>query len=73
MNEPLDCKTVLYQLIASLTLADHMVDVSAYIGYALKKLGDPLADIAFDELGDLGIALAERGITTLHGTSLSGF
>lgn len=61
-------RMVLLQLIASLTLCDHMGDVSNDIEEALRQIG---VDLSWDTLDDLRQALHTRGITTLYGTSLS--
>lgn len=67
MAEPPTARDILLMLIGSLTLADHMGDVSGDVSKALKMLG---LDIEWDDWGDLGKRLAEMGVTTLYGTSL---
>ena len=62
-----DYRKLILQFIGSLTLADHMGDVSNDIEYVLIKLGVP---VAWEDLSSLGDALGKMGITTLHGTSL---
>lgn len=66
MSEP-DYRTILLQLIGSLTLADHMGDVSNDVDTALKRCG---YEVEWDEWSDLGRWCAQQGITTLYGTSL---
>jgi hypothetical protein len=60
-------RVVLLQLIASLTLCDHMGDVGNDVTEALKLIG---LEIRWDDWPDLGRALAKMGVTTLWGTSL---
>ena len=60
-------RTLLLQFIGSLTLADHLGDVSNDIDAVLKRLG---LDIEWHELSDLGKRLGEMGVTTLYGTIL---
>lgn len=63
-----DYRSILLNLIASLTLADGLGDVSAYVDTAAK-----LARFDFPEWSDLeelGDILGEINITTLYGTSL---
>ena len=62
-------RTLLLQLLASLTLCDHMGDVSNNIATVLKKLDIRLE---WDDFSELGRKLAEKGITTLMGTKLDG-
>jgi len=64
----MDYKTLLLQFIASLTLCDHMGDVSNDVGLVLKKLN---LKIEWDEWGELGRALSDMGVTTLVGTKLN--
>lgn len=66
MTEP-NYKDILLQLIASLTLSDHMGDVAGDIDGALKQAG---VDIEWDDLSDLGRKLGKMGVTTLYGTKL---
>lgn len=68
-----DYKTAFYQLLASITLADHLGDVAEDICHALEKVGDTEGRRAaeegelFEQLQEL---LSERGITTIHGTKI---
>lgn len=66
-----DDRTLLLQLIASLTLCDHMGDVSNDVDHVLRRLG-----IAVEEDDDRGSGIARAlhalGITTLVGTSIGG-
>ncbi len=67
----MDYKKILYQFIASLTLAEHMGDVSNDVMAVLDFMGD-------DELSDsdwytLRQLLHERGITTLFGTEVGNY
>lgn len=64
-----DNEKLLLKFIASLTLCDHMGDVSNDVDDVLKKLG---IDIDWDEWSDLRQELYLLGITTLNGTELSG-
>lgn len=66
---PNDDRETLLSLIASLTLCDHMGDVTKEVKTALKKVG-----VVVDEWGDLdelGSVLGRMGIKTLQGISLS--
>lgn len=63
-----EMRDLVLQLIASLTIADHMGDVAEDIVEALKRLG--LGDLEWQDLSDLGMELGKLGVTTLHGTSL---
>ena len=67
-----DYRALLLQFIASLTLADHMGDVSNDIDQVLKRLGlePPLEIYDGDGLGALGTWLGKQGVTTLYGTSM---
>lgn len=61
-------REVLLKLIASLTLCDHMGDVSNDVSKALELIGMPWPeDVEWEDLGDW---LGRQGITTLYGTSL---
>lgn len=62
-----DPKDILLQLIASLTLADHMGDVSNEIQKALEQLGETPE---WDDFPELQKWLHAKGITTLYGTSI---
>ncbi|KKK84011.1 hypothetical protein LCGC14_2787650 [marine sediment metagenome] len=63
----MDYRKLLLQFIGSLTLADHLGDVSDDIDTVLKRLD---VSVEWDELGELGDALGKMGVTTLYGTSL---
>lgn len=67
--EAVNYKELFYKLIASLTLCDHMGDVAEVIEEALRKASD---FVWFDDLEDLQVELAKRGVTTLYGTSFEG-
>ena len=53
---------------ASLTLCDHMGDVSNEVGTLLQMVG---VEEAWDDWDELGQILARRGVKTLGGTELS--
>ncbi len=62
-------KIVLAELIASLTLADHLGDVASAVQRALELSGEPeLAQMGFPE--ELSAALYKAGVKTLWNTSL---
>ena len=63
----IDYRAILLQLIGSLTLCDHMGDVSNDVSTVLERIG---LDIEWDEWDELGKALHEMGVTTLVGTEL---
>lgn len=63
-----DYRTLLLAFIASLTLADHMGDVSNEVEEVLRCLG---LKIEWDEMHELGTALGKMGVTTLYGSDLS--
>ena len=63
-----DYKTILLQFLASLTLCDHMGDVSNDVVDVLEKIG---VEIEWDEWDELGNALGKMGITTLNGAALT--
>lgn len=67
----IDHRELLLQFIASLTLCDHMGDVSYEITCVLERMGVevPEKDDG-DWLGDVRNEMARRQVTTLHGTSL---
>ena len=71
-----DDRTILLQLIGSLTLCDHMGDVSNYMVAALRRAGryDLMErwdeDRGYDGMRGLRRALHEDGVTTLVGTNL---
>lgn len=62
-------KQICLELIASLTIADHMGDVSNELYEALRQLGEVPPD-DLEELHELGSWLGSKGITTLYGTSM---
>ncbi len=66
-----DDRTILLQFIASLTLCDHMGDVSNDVSDVLKKLGPPYDSWEWDEWHDLSERFRQAGITTLNGTEFS--
>ena len=61
-------RNLLLQLIGSLTLCDHMGDVSNDVQYVLTKLG---INDEWEDWPQLAEALHVRGVTTLYGTSLA--
>lgn len=63
-----DYRALILAFVGSLTLADHMGDVSNDVEQVLKLLG---VKIEWYEWGELGSALGKMGVTTLYGTSLS--
>jgi hypothetical protein len=73
MNKDLE---LLLQLIASLTLCDHMGDVYNDIDVVLKKLGINYIDTeeSYTPMGEFGSwvrqKLHNQGVTTLYGSSL---
>ena len=60
-------RALVLSLIGSLTLCDHMGDVSNDVQAVLDRLG---INIEWYEWHDLGDALGRMGVTTLYGTSL---
>ena len=60
---------LLLQFIGSLTLCDHMGDVSNDVMEVLRRIG--MNEIEWDDMSDLGSAFGELGITTLYDTSLA--
>jgi hypothetical protein len=64
----LDYRDILLKLIGSLTLSDHMGDVSEDVARTLHMIG---IDIEWVDWPDLRKALAKMGVTTLYDTSLS--
>lgn len=68
MPRPPDHEAILKGLIASLTLCDHMGDVSNDVADALERMG---LWIAWDDWPDLQKALGKLGWRTLNGTSLN--
>ena len=66
-KEP-DHKKLLLQLIGSLTLCDHMGDVSNDVSEVLKRLGMEAKE--WNEWCELGHLLGDMGITTLYGSEI---
>lgn len=62
-----DYRTLLLQFIGSLTLCDHMGDVSDNVNEVLNRLG---LDIEWSEFNQLGSELGKMGVSTLNGTDL---
>lgn len=62
-----DYRTLLLQLIANLTLCEHMGDVSGDVGLVLRKMG---LDLEWGDWDELAEHLRKLGVTTLNGTSL---
>jgi len=60
-------REIILKFIGSLTLADHMGDVTNDIEQVLGLLG---IKIEWNDLTELGTALGNMGVTTLRGTSL---
>lgn len=69
MADELTDRQLLLRFIGSLTLADHMGDVSNDIDFVLRRIMPDIGE--WEELSDLGDELGRRGITTLYGTSLA--
>ena len=67
MGEPY-YKLLLLQLIGSLTLCDHMGDVSDDVSEVLKRLGIKVGD--WNDWCELGHQLGNQGMTTLYGTEV---
>jgi len=63
----LNYREILLQFIASITLCDHMGDVSNDVSDVLEKIG---LNIEWDEWHELGRALGKMGVTTLVGSKL---
>lgn len=61
-------RDILLQLIASLTLCDHMGDVCDSIQKTLDLLSIKVDE--WNDLYELGSVLGKMGITTLYGTEL---
>lgn len=71
MAAPSTCeewRELVLQFIGSLTLCNHMGDVSNDVNVVLERIDEK---IEWDEWWELGRALGDRGITTLQGTSLA--
>lgn len=67
-------REILLSFIGSLTLCDHMGDVSNDVDEVLKLVGEQeLRDAAGegDDFSELAKALHKRGVKTLYGTDLS--
>ena len=62
MTEEPDYKTILFNLIANLTLAEHMGDASNYADDALKAAGLDTSEIEWE---DVGKWLCTQGLSTL--------
>lgn len=71
MSQP-NYKAILFQLVASLTLCDHMGDVVDAMVEAMRKAGNPIPDFEAESewMGAVGKWLHEQDVTTLWGTSL---
>lgn len=69
MNERLELELLILQFAASFTLADHIGDVADDLGTLLKRANVGIG--GWSDQHDLYEQLAEMGITTLYGTSLS--
>ena len=61
-------RNLILSFIGSLTLCDHMGDVSNDVDWVLKRLG---LEIEWNEFYELGNALGKMGVKTLYSTSLS--
>lgn len=64
---PPNYKDLVYRFIGSLTLCEHMGDVSNEVDTVLKELND---GVEWSDLDDLAHIWGERGITTLGHISL---
>jgi hypothetical protein len=62
-------RALLLSFVGSLTLCDHMGDVSGDVAEVLKHLG---LDVQWDEWHELGAALHRMGVRTLYDTALGG-
>lgn len=73
-NEKPGHRDLLLKLIASLTLCDHMGDVSSAVGSALERMGIAYGPKEDEEEDDWGVevrrAMHKLGVTTLHGTDI---
>jgi hypothetical protein len=69
-QQEIDYQEILLKLIASLTLCDHMGDVSNEIIDVLEKIGFTYENDGEEEFECLQKALHFRGITTLNGTEI---
>lgn len=63
-------REILLSLCASLTLADHMGDVSEDVIEALRRAGITVEDRPWPQ--DVTHALHKLGVKTLYGTELGG-
>ena len=63
-----DYKKILLQLIASLTLCDHMGDVGDDINKTLENIDLQVGE--WDDICELGHLLGKMGITTLYETTI---
>jgi hypothetical protein len=64
-----DMREMLLSLCGSLTLCDHMGDVSNKVDEVMKRLGMP-QEVLDADWDDLGRELGKLGIKTLYGTDL---
>ena len=69
MSDPVDYRQMLLQLCGSLTLCDHMGDVSNDVLEVLTRLGMP-ESVLNAEWEEVGKELGKLGVTTLYGTKL---
>ncbi len=65
-------RNLLLSLIASLTLSDHMGDVSNDVHTCLRRIPDIPNDVLSCDWEELGPRLGRMGIKTLYGTELTG-
>jgi hypothetical protein len=74
MENTLDYKNLLLQLIASLTLCENDGDISEDCYYALEKMGIEIEECeeSYNSMSDIAYTLSKMNITTLYGSSLSG-
>ncbi len=72
IEDHLDYRKILLELIASLTLCDHMGDVSNEIVEVLKRIDFKYDSSNEDEFEYLQDALRKEGIKTLGGIELEG-
>lgn len=63
-------RDLMLQFIASLTLCDHMGDVSNDVWYVMKKLDLPKSVLDADNFDELRKELHKLGVTTLYGTQI---
>jgi len=66
---PGEYRNLLLSLIGSLTLCDHMGDVSNAVDECLRRVGMP-EDVLESDWEDLGKELGKLGVRTLYGTDL---